>query len=274
MAYPLEVGGVDDYPVKVGSMLLTLVDPNKGYEKAFNRWYERDHYYEGCMVGPWQMAGSRWVAPRRLKDLRWPAGDTAIAEPDRRRLLRRHLLGRSTATTTTGTTGPPRRSPGSTRTAGASPSAPTPTPCSTTTSRSAYRDDDPVPVDLALDHCYDGIVLVWFDAREGNAYELHDAPGRRASPGAGGRLVDRDRLVVDAQPPARRRTSRWTWAPPPEDPSGCARSCSSPATPPRPSTGLKAYTDAVAADGLADLHLVAPFFRTVVGTDTYADELW
>ena len=37
---------------------------------------------------------------------------------------------------------------------------------------------------------------------------------------------------------------------------------------------VHAYTDAVAADGLADVHLVAPFLRTIVGTDTYANELW
>ena len=77
MTYPLEPGGVNDYPVKVGSMLLTMVDPNPGFESAYNRWYERDHYYAGCMIGPYQLAGSRWVAPRSLKDLRWPAGDTA-----------------------------------------------------------------------------------------------------------------------------------------------------------------------------------------------------
>jgi hypothetical protein len=29
-----------------------------------------------------------------------------------------------------------------------------------------------------------------------------------------------------------------------------------------------------AAAGLADVHLVAPFFRTIVGTDAYVDELW
>src|SRR4051812_22523460 len=80
MPYPLEVGGVEDYPVKVGSMLLTLVDPNKGYERAYNRWYERDHFYAGCMEGPYQLAGSRWVATRELKDLRWPKSD-AVASP-------------------------------------------------------------------------------------------------------------------------------------------------------------------------------------------------
>ena len=48
MDYPLEPLGVNDYPVKVGSMLLTMVDPHRGFEHAYNRWYERDHYYAGC----------------------------------------------------------------------------------------------------------------------------------------------------------------------------------------------------------------------------------
>ena len=82
MAYnPLEVGGADDYPVEVGSMLLTIVDPNPGYERAYNRWYERDHYYGGCMIGPWLFAGSRWVATRELKDLRWPSDSTSVCNP-------------------------------------------------------------------------------------------------------------------------------------------------------------------------------------------------
>jgi hypothetical protein len=37
---------------------------------------------------------------------------------------------------------------------------------------------------------------------------------------------------------------------------------------------LRAYTDRVEAAGLADTRLVAPFVRTVVGTDRYVDELW
>ena len=77
--YPLEAGGVDDYPIKVGSMLLTLVDPNKGFESAYNRWYERDHYIAGGLIGPYNFAGSRWVATREMKDLRW--GGTQVAAP-------------------------------------------------------------------------------------------------------------------------------------------------------------------------------------------------
>ena len=71
---------MNDYPVRAGSMLFTLVDPSRGHEVAYNRWYERDHFYAGCMVGPWLFAGSRWVAPRRLKDLRLSDGRGEVAE--------------------------------------------------------------------------------------------------------------------------------------------------------------------------------------------------
>lgn len=37
---------------------------------------------------------------------------------------------------------------------------------------------------------------------------------------------------------------------------------------------LHRYTDAIEAAGIADVLLAAPFLRTVVGTDTYADQLW
>ena len=72
---------MNDYPVRVGSMLFTLVDPERGHEVAYNRWYERDHFYAGCMIGPWLFAGKRWVATRELKDLRFPKGDTPGASP-------------------------------------------------------------------------------------------------------------------------------------------------------------------------------------------------
>ena len=43
-----DIGG----EVRLGSMLFTLVEPHRGHEVAYNRWYERDHFYAGCMIGP------------------------------------------------------------------------------------------------------------------------------------------------------------------------------------------------------------------------------
>jgi len=61
----------DDRPIRVGSLLFTLVQPRPGHEVAFNRWYERDHFYAGCMIGAHQFAGSRYVATRDCKALRY-----------------------------------------------------------------------------------------------------------------------------------------------------------------------------------------------------------
>ena len=58
--------------VKLGSALVSLLDPTPGEEVAFHRWYERDHFYSGVMFGSWFFAGRRFVATRRLKDLRFP----------------------------------------------------------------------------------------------------------------------------------------------------------------------------------------------------------
>lgn len=69
-------------PVELGSILFTLIEPHEGWEVAYNRWYERDHFYAGCMVGPHNFAGARFVAPTPYKALRHvaegsPAGDDA-----------------------------------------------------------------------------------------------------------------------------------------------------------------------------------------------------
>ena len=274
MTYPLEVGGVEDYPVKVGSMLLTLVDPNKGFERAYNRWYERDHYYAGCLIGPYMLAGSRWVAPRELKDLRWPQSPT-VADPwdagsyvaiywveqghhadwDKWALDQVFWLysnGR----------GFDERQHVHTVVydhVGAS-----------------YRDKDPVPVDLALDHGYAGLVAVWFDGRDGLSCEdLAAALEKEALPEL---LADSPIEIASGWKP------RPEFATPREAPmplgslgGGPERLCQLFFVDGDVRASLdrfRRYTQAVEAAGLADTRLVAPFYKTVVGTDTYADQLW
>jgi hypothetical protein len=273
--YPLTAGGVDDYPVKVGSMLLTMVDPHKGFEQAYNRWYERDHYYAGCMVGPYLFAGSRWVATRALKDLRWPAGSETIASPtdkgsyvsiywvekghhddhfvDFARPQVRWLYGNNR--------GFPERTHAHTVLfdhLGA-----------------VYRDADPVPVDLALDHGYDGIVCAWFDATTGDAAGLHAALAAAHlpalltgsaieiasswTPSAGENAVRNEPMDLGTVAGGPERLCQLFFV------KGDVRDSLD---------ALHRYTEAVAADGLATTALVAPFFRTVVGTDTYLDQLW
>lgn len=58
-----------------------MVEPHKGHEVEYNRWYERDHFYAGCMVGEYNFAGNRFVATRDLKKLRYPANSPMTPDP-------------------------------------------------------------------------------------------------------------------------------------------------------------------------------------------------
>jgi len=70
-------------PIKLGAMLWTLVEPHRGHEVAYNRWYERDHFYSGCMVGAYNFAGRRFVATANLKTMRDPDPSVITGEPAR-----------------------------------------------------------------------------------------------------------------------------------------------------------------------------------------------
>jgi len=74
-------GKTAERPVRLGGALVTIVEPHKGHEVAYNRWYERDHFYAGCMIGAWNISGQRFVATKDLKDLRYPADSPVIPDP-------------------------------------------------------------------------------------------------------------------------------------------------------------------------------------------------
>ena len=81
-----EVGSGDTRvkPIKLGGALVTIVEPHRGHEVAYNRWYERDHFYAGCMIGAWTISGTRYVATRAHKDARFAAdsaGGSPVATP-------------------------------------------------------------------------------------------------------------------------------------------------------------------------------------------------
>jgi hypothetical protein len=78
-----EVGTGDssERPIKLGGALYTLVEPRRGHEVAYNRWYERDHFYAGCMIGSWTVAGARFVATKACKEKRYPADSPVTPDP-------------------------------------------------------------------------------------------------------------------------------------------------------------------------------------------------
>jgi hypothetical protein len=75
-----DIPAVLSHEVAIGGALITMVEPHVGHERAYNRWYEDDHFYAGAMCMPWMFAGRRYVATRDLQLLRYPE-DSFIAQP-------------------------------------------------------------------------------------------------------------------------------------------------------------------------------------------------
>jgi hypothetical protein len=69
------------YPIELGTLLFTMVEPTKGHEVEYNRWYERDHFYGGVLVGAYSFAGDRFVSTRDLKALRYPTDSPMTPDP-------------------------------------------------------------------------------------------------------------------------------------------------------------------------------------------------
>jgi hypothetical protein len=66
--------------IELGHALITMIEPDRETILEYHRWYERDHFLAGVLVGPGAFAGQRWVATRDLKALRRPA-DSPVAQP-------------------------------------------------------------------------------------------------------------------------------------------------------------------------------------------------
>jgi hypothetical protein len=68
--------------VGIGHAVIAYIEPHEGQAQAFNRWYERDHFYAATTGGPGAFSGARWVATRAHKAVR-PTGATWFGDPAR-----------------------------------------------------------------------------------------------------------------------------------------------------------------------------------------------
>lgn len=257
-------------PIVAGTMLWVFTDPHRGHEFAYNRWYERDHYYGGCMIGPYHFAGSRWVAPKRHREARLPEAtqmpfgrddgtyacvyyyldghhEEAIgwATPQVHDL---YAADRGFVHRTHHNTGTYRHD------------------------WRAYRDPDPVPLELALDHRYRGLVATFIDAADGagaddvsswfDAYLPTWLPGSPVASVASWATIP----LLDTKPDFV-----------PVDPKAASRSLLLQFVEGDPLDSWDQQRQLVAdlaASGVGTVAMSAPFVATVVGTDRYVDELW
>ncbi len=257
-------GDTREKPIKLGGALVTMVEPHKGHEVAYNRWYERDHFYAGCQIGAWNLAGARFVATRECKAKRYPADSPICPDPTSGSYLAVYwiLAGKFGEWIQWGTNQVnwlhennrmfPHRD-------------------HVHTLMYKYRgevhaDPDGVPAELALDRRYPGLVLVIGELADGvKDTQITDWVRSRPLPsdqvvtftpipllGNAPSDVPRDETkdrfchlyFVDGDPVA-------IW-----------------------DEQFASLGDDLAATGLGTVVFASPFLATVPGTDTYTDQLW
>jgi hypothetical protein len=248
-------------------MLFTLVEPHQGHEVPYNRWYERDHFYAGCMIGRWQFAGARYVATRDCKAKRYPSDSPIAPDPNVGSYLAiywvldehhdewnewgveqvnwlhandRMFEERDHIHTLLYNHG-----------------------------WAVGRDDDGIPPELALDHPYTGLVVQFVERADGvdwRQLEPWFADRRSDTPGIGQTLCMRAIPLPDGAPVTqpgldnlRQRSLLLRFAD--VDPAVAAAEAAKQAA-------------ELEADGLATLLWSSPFRPTIPGTDTYTDKLW
>jgi hypothetical protein len=261
-----------EFPIRLGSILFTIVEPHRGHEVDYNRWYERDHFYAGCMVGPGILAGQRFVATRPYKELRYPAESPITPDPmtgsylalywiersqqnewgswGAREVHRLHQDGRMFAERDHVHTKMYRYRWGT------------------------FRDPDGVPPELALDHRFPGLAVVFVEVGEGEdrdaagdwfrdehlpkalvgssaamALQFTPVPIPDDAPADVPRVAEDDRRILQMYFLDRDPGEVWD-----QEFAGLAQT--------------------VGEGGKARVVWASPFIPTVPGTDTYTDQLW
>ena len=261
-----------EYGVKLGSMLFTMVEPHRGHEVEYNRWYERDHFYAGCLIGAFCFAGARWVATRDLKALRYPDPSPIAPSRDVGSFLSLYYIldGKRQQWRTWGAEqvfrldqeGRMFKERDHVHT------------LHYVYRWGAFRDADGVPAELALDHRFPGLAVVIGERAPGVSaseverwYREQHLP--RMLPGSPAAMC----LSFEGEATMPKTPSN---VPPPagvEDRfllmfflDADPRECWDPL--------FTAHGDDLAASGLGSVIYASPFIPTVPGTDTHLDELW
>ncbi|MEZ4216465.1 MAG: hypothetical protein R3E88_08310 [Myxococcota bacterium] len=169
-------------PVELGHALVGFLEPHAGHERAFHRWYARDHLYRAGVCAPGTLAARLWIAPPDLRALREPRGANPIGGDAARGT---HL---STFWVQQGALDEQQRFVAASMEAQRARGESFPHRDHLFTHRyrhagSVRRDPDGVPPELALDHRYAGLVAAWVDCAPGQPLAgLESALRERALP--------------------------------------------------------------------------------------------
>lgn len=63
---------IDDPHIALGHLMIAIAEPHRDGLERYHRWFEREHMYQAVLVGPGAFSAERFVATRDLKALRFP----------------------------------------------------------------------------------------------------------------------------------------------------------------------------------------------------------
>lgn len=251
-------------PIELGGMLFTLVEPHRGHEVAYNRWYERDHFYAGCMIGADCFAGGRFVATRACKDRRYPeSGPIAGTREVGSYLALYWILRGAFGSWIEWGTEQVHRLHDAGRMFEARDHV--------HTLMYRYRGErtptpDGMPSELALDRCFPGLAVVIGEVAEGRSLdELDGWFDRRPVPSDVAVTFTPIPLPDDVPEDVRGDVGRDRFVQLhflADDPLVAF------------DQRFASLGEDLAASGLGEVVFASPFLRTLPGTDTYTDQLW
>jgi hypothetical protein len=256
-------GDSRERPIRLGGALITMVEPHRGHEVAYNRWYERDHFYAGCMIGAWTLQGSRYVATRDLKALRYPKDSPICPDPSSGSYIAVYwILAGRLSEWIRWATEQVRWLHEHERMFAARDHVHT----AMYRFQSEYRaHEDGIPIELALDHRSRFLVFVVGRLRAGKTLDDLDLFLRERRLGDVAATFVPEPLLDHAPRDVPRLDG--------SDQFALVSFVDEEISETWDST-FASLGSALAAARVADLLFVSPFRKTIVGTDTYTDQLW
>lgn len=269
---------IHDPHVGLGHLLIAIAEPHRASLDAYHRWFERDHMYSAVLIGPGAFAGERFVATKELKGLRYPADGGVFASIDVGSFaalyylvegsVEEHFIWSYSKTAALFDAGRSSRDRDLVLT------------WLCDYRGCVARDEHAVPPEIALDHRYDGMVMVWVEAADSTPVsELEDWLVAEHLPAS---LVDSSIEQVQIfeprdfpMPPADVELTPGSIAPNPWKNRGRVLLYFLEAKPTRDWVGhFAGLGEAIEGSGRGRAALVAPFIPTVRGTRAHLGELW
>ena len=151
-----------DHPLGLlGHLIVAIAEPFRDSIETYDEWFEGHHMYDAVLVGPGAFAAQRYVATRDLKALRYPGDGGVFADASTGSFVALYYLAPGTAEAHFAWSFPQNAWLVATGRNNADRTLVLTWLCDT--AGAIVRTGHRVPPQVALDHPYAGIVMLWIE---------------------------------------------------------------------------------------------------------------